>query len=409
MAPSSALWRWIRRLRAPVLAALWYWYTRRTQRLLVDQGGGCDRAKGPRAGAENANAATEDATGRKFAGGRGKRERSDGGRGDGGCCDGARRAGSGGEQLTKAEKKRLAKGREEGQEEKRCRARSVAEALLSRLEARLSQAVARGPATGGDGAKGPAAFVVASVDVEAYERDTSLITKSDSHSSRLGRRRQRPARPDRVRPDSPPPPHHRGEHGAAQRHFLRGQPRRLPLRNSELLPQARAVEAVAEEHGGEPRRRTAVKGDLAWLRSIGVAVKGGEVVDADACGRARSARRQSRWRRRSAGLKALAQAHGLAPAALHNGANDAAFTLQLMLSQCGVAFDPPPRAVEAPPGFPVPGGAGGRGRPRRRRGGGAGRGGPGARGRGRAFASALEEGVAMVGPETGVEKRSRPR
>jgi hypothetical protein len=42
-------------------------------------------------------------------------------------------------------------------------------------------------------------------------------------------------------------------------------------------------------------------------------------------------------------LKMLAEAYDLMPAALHNGANDAAFTLQVMLSQCGFPFDPPPQ------------------------------------------------------------------
>jgi len=42
-------------------------------------------------------------------------------------------------------------------------------------------------------------------------------------------------------------------------------------------------------------------------------------------------------------LKDMANAYGLEPEGLHNGANDAAFTLQVLLAQCGVEAVRPER------------------------------------------------------------------
>ena len=109
----------------------------------------------------------------------------------------------------------------------------------------------------------------------------------------------------------------------------------------------------------------AVHGDLKWLRSIGVDEGSpedttqapsrrsieGRVVDTQvlAAGCAGRAAREGGANTGSLpavqqrSLKALAHEYGLAPAALHNGGNDAAFTLQVMLSQCRVPFLAPPR------------------------------------------------------------------
>lgn len=109
----------------------------------------------------------------------------------------------------------------------------------------------------------------------------------------------------------------------------------------------------------------AVHGDLKWLRSIGVNEGSpedttlapshksieGRVVDTQvlAVGCVERAAREGCANTSSLpavqqrSLKALAHEYGLAPAALHNGGNDAAFTLQVMLSQCRVPFLAPPR------------------------------------------------------------------
>ena len=57
----------------------------------------------------------------------------------------------------------------------------------------------------------------------------------------------------------------------------------------------------------------------------------------------KSADKSSQLTTQQRSLKALSHEHGLSPDALHNGGNDAAFTLQVMLSQCRVRFEAPPR------------------------------------------------------------------
>jgi hypothetical protein len=175
--------------------------------------------------------------------------------------------------------------------------------------------------------------------------------------------------------------------------------------NSETLSLAEAVAEVSKElSGADYIVGHALAGDVAWLKSIGVGAVGtaergsskklrgdtkraaleAKMVDtqvlAVTCAKRASAMRLAQQKQAKVALhaakasgqeaavietlenkhkkiiqagqctlihqrslKALAQAYGLKPTALHNGANDAAFTLQVMLSQCGVAFDIPPQ------------------------------------------------------------------
>jgi len=95
-----------------------------------------------------------------------------------------------------------------------------------------------------------------------------------------------------------------------------------------------------------------VSGDIAWLASIGVEglAERGPIADTQAIAAGIAARslagecgRLPRGQQLQKSLQALASEHGLAPERLHNGANDAMFTLQVLLCQCGVSFSPPQR------------------------------------------------------------------
>jgi hypothetical protein len=239
-------------------------------------------------------------------------------------------------------------------QKREARARRVSEAAEEKL-ALLEQRLATAICPGSEG------LVMASVDVEAWEGNPRLVTEIGlaffvavfGHGStfrhrhiiveeHLGRRNGKWVEDNRDR-------------------FLFG--------DSEVLPLANAVAEVSKElDGADYIIGHAVAGDLKWLHSIGVRSKqrnsqGAEEVTLDerlvdtqmldiACV-ARAARAiggrkddvKAATKQRS--LKVLAEEHGLHPAALHNGANDAAFTLQVMLSQCGVPFVAPPRLASS--------------------------------------------------------------
>ena len=105
-----------------------------------------------------------------------------------------------------------------------------------------------------------------------------------------------------------------------------------------MLSLANAVSEVSRElTGADFIGGHAVDGDLKWLRAIGVEQLDGHAVWEDRLVDTQLLAMQQ------ASLRSLADRYGLHPAALHNGGNDAAFTLQVMLSQCGVPFEPPVR------------------------------------------------------------------
>ena len=130
-----------------------------------------------------------------------------------------------------------------------------------------------------------------------------------------------------------------------------------------MSPTLRVVAEVSSElHKAAYIIGHAIAGDLKWLRSIGVALDTAEskpdqnIVDTQTLAVACETRamRQKQGQAGSHGgmgcvlpavqqrsLLALATQYDLEPAALHNGANDAAFTLQVMLLR---ARDAPARA-----------------------------------------------------------------
>ena len=79
----------------------------------------------------------------------------------------------------------------------------------------------------------------------------------------------------------------------------------------------------------------AFKGDLKWLSSIGVDTRGValKVIDTQSLEVARTGVASQQ-----VSLEKLATAYGLQPQQLHNGGNDAYYTLAVMLSQIGVRF-----------------------------------------------------------------------
>jgi len=93
----------------------------------------------------------------------------------------------------------------------------------------------------------------------------------------------------------------------------------------------------------------AISGDLAWLRKIGVngleansKALQSRVVDTQTLAYAGGG--ISTECMPQLGLRAISSKYALDPQLLHNGANDAAFTLQVMLSQCGQKFSAPVRS-----------------------------------------------------------------
>lgn len=121
--------------------------------------------------------------------------------------------------------------------------------------------------------------------------------------------------------------------------------------NSEIFDLAAAADEVASElNGSDLIVGHAVRADLAWLRKIGVSgleanslSLGSRLVDTQTLAFAGEAAVDGF--QPQVGLRAMAEAYGLNPQRLHNGANDAAFTLQVMLLQCGVPFAAPARGT----------------------------------------------------------------
>lgn len=200
------------------------------------------------------------------------------------------------------------------------------------------------------GASAGLPVVLVAIDVEAWEQDGDKVTE-------IGLAKARVSFVDDSMIETLP-----SDIVFCHRHILIRE--HLTLRNgkhvadnkdyflfgdSEVLSLADAVEDLASElrfaclivgH--------AARGDLAWLRNIGVS--GLEVNSSsletrlvDTQTLAFSADGISVGSQPQLGLHAMANAYGLNPDRLHNGANDAAFTLQIMLSQCGVVFPVPQR------------------------------------------------------------------
>jgi hypothetical protein len=244
--------------------------------------------------------------------------------------------------------------RQERQQTKANHQRLGAEKRLAQLECKMAQALSPGSSS--------SPLRLACVDIEAWERGSTRILEIG-----LAFFVTEP-----------------GGGSFRHRHLLIEE--NLALRNgcyvadnrdsflfgdSEVLPLAEAVAEVSRELGAADYIvGHALAGDLAWLRSIGVkgcidrdpnaglvdtqflahacstraaaaaaavvpaaaaaAASAGGSVDADVTANLQS-------------LKDLCNLYSLDPAKLHNGANDAAFTLQVMLSQCGMPFDPPAR------------------------------------------------------------------
>eukprot|EP00941_MAST-03F_sp_MAST-3F-sp1_P002295 g2295.t1 len=115
--------------------------------------------------------------------------------------------------------------------------------------------------------------------------------------------------------------------------FVEGNKNFFLFGRSEVLSKKQASRAAAEElRKCDIVVGHAIKGDLDWLRSIGVDPDGKFIVDTQVL--ALKATPQAKTN----SLKNLANEYKLNPIRLHNGANDAAFTLMVMLSQCNVSY-----------------------------------------------------------------------
>jgi hypothetical protein len=257
-------------------------------------------------------------------------------------------------KMTKAEKKAQKAAK---QAAKSTRIRGSAEGKMAELESRLNLALFPESET----------VVLASVDVEAWEGGPSLVTEIGL-AFFVARKSGSTFRHRHILIEE----HlalRNGKFVADNRdHFLYG--------DSEVLPLIQAVAEVSTELGAADFIvGHAVAGDLKWLRSIGVgginkhspktptgssSTEDNERVEvpledrlvdtqmlAVACAvraaRANGSASDSVPAVKQPSLNALATEYDLEPDALHNGANDAAFTLQVMLSQCKVPFEPPPR------------------------------------------------------------------
>ena len=234
--------------------------------------------------------------------------------------------------MTKAEKRAQKAVRKEAREK---RGRAAAEERLAEIMDRLA-AQERTES----GSLERKRHILASVDVEAFEHNAGLITEIGLAFFITGSR----------------PGSFRHRHVIVEEHlalrngkYVEDNRDRFLYGDSEVLPLAQAADEIAAElNAADYIVGHAISNDLKWLRAIGVAdvpssSQGGKekgtleerVVDtqmlAIGC-RARAARKSGKNDSRPAGhrsLKALATEYNLDPAALHNGANDAAFTLQV--------------------------------------------------------------------------------
>jgi hypothetical protein len=260
-------------------------------------------------------------------------------------------------RLTKEEKKAKSKAKREAKAEKlRAEAGDKMAELKSRFNALLSPGCND-------------RIVLAATDVEAWEKEPSRVTEIGLAFCVVSSRTEGRGYGITFR--------HRHllieEHLAMRNgHFVADNRDNFLYGDSEALSLADASTQVSAELGAADYIvGHAVAGDLKWLRSIGVggiskcrpkkerANMGEEeevvpleerLVDTQVLAVARAVQAVRESNDKSAtpdvkmrSLKTLSEEYGLDPAALHNGANDAAFTLQVMLSQCGIPFDPPPR------------------------------------------------------------------
>jgi DNA polymerase III epsilon subunit-like protein len=170
--------------------------------------------------------------------------------------------------------------------------------------------------------------VLVAVDVEAWERDTGRVTEVGVAIFSKGELRHRhflvaehlAMRNGRYSEDN-------------RDHFLFG--------TSETLPLAKvAAEVSAELRSADFFIGHDVHNDVEWLREIGCDIDPrleNGVIDIQGVAHLRGLGRQR-------SLKDLVEACGLDPERLHNGGNDAAFTLQVLLSLAGrEGWEPPCR------------------------------------------------------------------
>jgi hypothetical protein len=249
-------------------------------------------------------------------------------------------------------KERLQKQREE----ERARRLQAARALLADMTARL---------------KGPAKQRLCAVDVEAWEHKSSFILEVGIACFETATQRFR-VRHLVVREHA-----HR-----CNGKYVRDNKKWFLYGKSEVLPLRRVTEEVRRELGechivvGH-----CIGGDLGWLRGMGVDVDGTPVVDTQTLAMA-----QTGDATKTPSLVSLGEQYDLDCRRLHNGANDAAVTLQVMLAQCDASFEKlvgreisQPAVSNAIQQHRARRNGGGRGG---RRGGGRGRGQSGGRGRG---------------------------
>eukprot|EP00933_Yihiella_yeosuensis_P014422 TRINITY_DN12953_c0_g1_i1.p1 TRINITY_DN12953_c0_g1~~TRINITY_DN12953_c0_g1_i1.p1 ORF type:complete len:464 (-),score=125.70 TRINITY_DN12953_c0_g1_i1:46-1392(-) len=223
------------------------------------------------------------------------------------------------------------------------RQQSAAQALVKDIQARLQNVSSDQP------------LIFAATDVEAWEKDRQKITEIGIAVVEV--------LPSKSKSDIANSELQNDESIAASckfrhRHFLIEE--HLELRNgkfvadnkdgflfgvSEVLRLDDAVREVSKElNAANFIVGHAVQGDLEWLRKAGVvgiskkktSKEDSKIIDTQVLA---SASEKNPGR----SLKALANCYSLEPDNLHNGGNDAAFTLQVMLAQCKFAFDKPAR------------------------------------------------------------------
>ena len=174
--------------------------------------------------------------------------------------------------------------------------------------------------------------VLAAVDVEAWEMDKSRVTEVGVAIFSKGALRHRhflvaehlAMRNGRFCDDN-------------RDHFLFG--------TSETMPLGAVADAVSEElRSADFFIGHDVRNDVAWLRDIGCEISPQleqNVLDTQGLARARGLGQKL-------SLKDLAKLFGLMPERLHNGGNDAAFTLQVLLSLAARdGWEPPLRRRSA--------------------------------------------------------------
>lgn len=228
---------------------------------------------------------------------------------------------------------------------KRRRARSGAAAQLTMLRAKLAKA------------SQDSRIQLVAVDVEAWEEDSEKVTEIGLAAVQLPAILEKAHASDAEREATSvcfaDASCFRHRHILIREHlelrngrFVQDNKDKFLFGDSEVFHSADvARELMMELSAADFIIGHAARGDLAWLQKLGVNCCKPQVVDIQTLALCGTGLEDDELLQ--IGLGKLAEKYELHPQHMHNAANDASFTLQVMLSQCDVAFERPRRSISA--------------------------------------------------------------